>query len=416
MTEQRAESKEQGAKNADKKSHGFVLRPLIIALWLALLFLPFRGIKDALILFVTLSILLFIFRALSGYAKTLTEKFNAIRQSVSSGLETVYARPKTSRFVAYLLLLGFILSVPFFAKDYFIDVLILAGIYVILAQGLNVVVGFAGLLNLGFVAFYAIGAYSYALLNTKMGLGFWSALPLSVVLASFSGFLLAVPALRLKGDYLAIVTLGFGEIVRLVLNNWDSVTKGPNGIGGIEPPYLFGTPLGRLSYYYYFILAFVALTVFMVRRVYKSRTGRAWVAIREDEIASSSIGINTTAYKLYAFAFGAFWAGAAGALFAAKMQFVSPESFTFMESVLILSMVILGGLGSIPGVILGAVILVILPEMLREIQLYRMLALGSGLVLLMIFRPQGLFRPGRLSRLAGESRSLMGGKGVSFRS
>ncbi|MEK7331756.1 MAG: hypothetical protein AAB017_00125, partial [Nitrospirota bacterium] len=416
---QRAESKEQRAKNTDKKSPAFVLRPLIIALWLALLFLPFRGIKDALILFVTLSILLFIFRALSGYAKTLTEKFNAIRQSVSSSLETVYARPKTPRFVAYLLLLGFILSVPFFAKDYFIDVLILAGIYVILAQGLNVVVGFAGLLNLGFVAFYAIGAYSYALLNTKMGLGFWSALPLSVVLASFSGFLLAVPALRLKGDYLAIVTLGFGEIVRLVLNNWDSVTKGPNGIGGIEPPYLFGMPLGRLSYYYYFILAFVALTVFMVKRVYKSRTGRAWVAIREDEIASSSIGINTTVYKLYAFAFGAFWAGAAGALFAAKMQFVSPESFTFMESVLILSMVILGGLGSIPGVILGAVILVILPEMLREIQLYRMLALGSGLVLLMIFRPQGLFRPGRLSPEShrdGESRSLMGGKGVSFRS
>ncbi len=419
MTEQRAESKEQRAKNTDKKPLGFIVRPVIIALWLSLLFLPFRGIKDALILFVTLSILLFIFRVLSDYAKTLTEKFTGIRQSINSRLETVYARSKTPQFVTYLLLSGFILSVPFFAKDYFIDVLILAGIYVILAQGLNVVVGFAGLLNLGFVAFYAIGAYSYALLNTKMGLGFWSALPLSVVLASFSGFLLAVPALRLKGDYLAIVTLGFGEIVRLVLNNWDSVTKGPNGIGGVEPPYLFGTPLGRLSYYYYFILAFVALTVFMVRRVYRSRTGRAWVAIREDEIASSSIGINTTAYKLYAFAFGAFWAGAAGALFAAKMQFVSPESFTFMESVLILSMVILGGQGSIPGVILGAIILVILPEMLREIQLYRMLALGSGLVLLMIFRPQGLFRPGRLSPESlrdWKSRYLMGGKGVSFRS
>lgn len=412
-----------GQQSAVRKNnspiHRITQSPFFIALWLSLLFLPFRGIKDALILFVTLSILLFIFRALSDYAKTLTEKFNALRQSVNSSLETVYARSKTPQFVTYLLLFGFILSVPFFAKDYFIDVLILAGIYVILAQGLNVVVGFAGLLNLGFVAFYAIGAYSYALLNTKMGLGFWSALPLSVVLASFSGFLLAVPALRLKGDYLAIVTLGFGEIVRLVLNNWDSVTKGPNGIGGVEPPYLFGMPLGRLSYYYYFILAFVALTVFMVRRVYRSRTGRAWVAIREDEIASSSIGINTTAYKLYAFAFGAFWAGAAGALFAAKMQFVSPESFTFMESVLILSMVILGGLGSIPGVILGAVILVILPEVLREIQLYRMLALGSGLVLLMIFRPQGLFRPGRLSPESlrdGESRSLMGGKGVSFRS
>ncbi|MBU4321326.1 MAG: branched-chain amino acid ABC transporter permease, partial [Nitrospinae bacterium] len=196
-----------------------------------------------------------------------------------------------------------------------------------------------------------------------------------------------------------IVTLGFGEIVRLVLNNWDSFTKGPNGIGGIEPPHIFGMYISKLGHFYYFIIIFVLLAVFIIRRVSASRIGRAWIAIREDEIASSSIGINTTAYKLYAFAFGAFWAGLAGVLFAAKMQFVSPESFTFMESVLILCMVILGGLGSIPGVILGAIILVMLPEMLREVQLYRMLALGSGLVMLMIFRPQG----------------LMGGKGVSFR-
>ncbi len=405
-------------QNTDKKSPGSgfralssISRPVIIALWLALLFLPFKGIKAASILFAVLSTFIFLLRFLLDYIKPLKEKLHDARAHLTKRLRiTSFQTEGASLIIRYLLLL-FIISVPFFARDYFIDIAILAGIYIILAQGLNVVVGFAGLLNLGFVAFYAIGAYAYALLNTKLGLGFWTSLPLSVGLVTLSGFILAVPALRLRGDYLAIVTLGFGEIVRLVLNNWDSVTKGPNGIGGIEPPYLFGISLNGLSHYYYFILVFVALSVFIVRRVYVSRIGRAWVAIREDEIASSSIGINTTAYKLYAFAFGAFWAGVAGVLFAAKMRFVSPESFTFMESVLILCMVILGGLGSIPGVILGAIILVMLPEMLREIQLYRMLALGSGLVLLMIFRPQGLFRSSPLTRAV-----LRGGKGVSFRS
>ncbi len=304
-----------------------------------------------------------------------------------------------SLIMRYLLML-LIVILPFLAGDYFIDVAILVGIYIILALGLNVVVGFTGLLNLGFVAFYAIGAYAYALLNTKFGIGFWSALPVSMALATVAGFLLAIPALRLRGDYLAIVTLGFGEIVRLVLNNWDSVTHGPNGISGIAPPVIVSLSFGKLSHYYYLVLLFVIITFFITKRVYSSRIGRAWVAIREDEIASSVMGINTTLYKLYAFAFGAFWAGLAGTLFAGKMQFVSPESFTFMESVFILCMVILGGLGSITGVILGAFILVLLPEILREVQMYRMLALGMGLVLLMIFRPQG----------------LLGGKGVSFRS
>jgi branched-chain amino acid transport system permease protein len=204
----------------------------------------------------------------------------------------------------------------------------------------------------------------------------------------------------LRGDYLAIVTLGFGEIVRLILNNWDSVTRGPNGISGISRPLILSLSMGNLISYYYLVLVFVLLTLFITKRVYSSKIGRAWIALREDEIAASIVGIDTTKYKLYAFAFGAFWAGLAGAVFAGKMQFVSPESFTFMESVLILCMVILGGLGSITGVILGAFILVLLPEILREVQLYRMLALGIGLVLLMVFRPQG----------------LLGGKGVSLRS
>jgi branched-chain amino acid transport system permease protein len=252
-------------------------------------------------------------------------------------------------------------------------------------------VGFTGLLNLGFVAYYAIGAYSFALLNTKMGMGFWSAMPFSVLITVLGGFLFAIPAVRLKGDYLALVTLGFGEIVHITLNNWDSFTKGPNGISGIPPPSFFHIELTSLFGFYYLVMFFVTIAVMVMRRVHASKIGRAWIAIREDEIATAAMGINNTMYKLYSIAFGAFWAGLAGCLFAAKMRFISPESFTFMESVLILCMVIVGGIGSIAGVIIGALILVFLPEVLREVQLYRMLALGAGLVVLMIFRPQGLF-------------------------
>lgn len=293
--------------------------------------------------------------------------------------------------ISYVLLLLALLTIPLIIHDYLLDVVILVGIYVILALGLNIVVGFAGLLNLGFVAFYAVGAYSYALLNTRCGLGFWTALPFSVGISTLTGLLLAIPALRLRGDYLAIVTLGFGEITRLILNNWDSLTRGPNGIPGISPPQILSLTISSLPSYYYLVLFFVLLTTVTTMKIASSRIGRAWVAIREDEIAASIVGINTTNYKLYAFAYGSFWAGLAGAVFAAKMQFVSPESFTFMESVFVLCMVILGGLGSIRGVILGALVLVLLPEVLREIQIYRMLALGAGLVLLMVFRPQGLF-------------------------
>jgi len=366
------------------------------SLWLSILFLPFKGLQAALVLFAVVSTVLLSWALLSKYKNTVGFYIRTVASQLCGAGLFSHKQVLVGRYACLLAL--FIL--PFFVRDYFLDVAILVGIYVILALGLNVVVGFAGLLNLGFVAFYALGAYTYALLNTKLALGFWTALPFSVGLSAIAGFLLAVPALRLRGDYLAIVTLGFGEITRLILNNWDSLTMGPNGISGISSPTILSLSLGKLSYFYYLVLLFVLLTIFVTRRVYSSKIGRAWVAIREDEIASSIMGINATMYKLYAFAFGAFWAGLAGAVFAAKMQFVSPESFTFMESVLILCMVILGGLGSIWGVILGAFILVLLPEMLREIQLYRMLTLGAGLVLLMVFRPQGLF----------------GGKGVSLRS
>lgn len=397
MTEDKIHNSEY--RRNRRKNLQFFVKPAITALWLALLFLPFKGLEAAGILFIVLFAAVSMLNMFKKYVGTIRLRRSDFKKYLSDRIRIKLPESKTRSIALTLLMSVVVMALPFYGHDYLIDIAVLSGIYIILAQGLNIVVGFTGLLNLGFVAFYAIGAYSYALLNTRLGMGFWASLPLSVMLVTLSGFILAIPALRLRGDYLAIVTLGFGEIVRLVLNNWDSFTKGPNGIGGIEPPHIFGMQISKLGQFYYFIIIFVLLAVFIIRRVAASRIGRAWIAIREDEIASSSIGINTMSYKLYSFAFGAFWAGLAGVLFAAKMQFVSPESFTFMESVLILCMVILGGLGSIPGVILGAIILVMLPEMLREVQLYRMLALGSGLVMLMIFRPQG----------------LMGGKGVSFR-
>lgn len=360
-----------------------LLRSGSISLWSALLFLPFKGLHAAGILFILLFLALLVITPAS-------------RLSVPFFRTAEYARQNVARLISVdsrhlLLLILPALTLPLLFRNYMLDVAVLAGIYIILALALNVVVGFTGLLNLGFVAYYAIGAYSFALLNTRLGLGFWSALPLSLVLTTAAGFIFAAPAIRLKGDYLALVTLGFGEIVRITLNNWDSFTEGPNGISGIEAPFFLGISLATLSSFYYLVLFFVILAVIVIKRVHASKIGRAWTALREDEIAASAMGIRGTRYKLYAVSFGAFWAGLAGCLFAAKMRFISPESFTFMESVLILSMVILGGLGSIAGVIVGAVILVVLPEALRDIQMYRMLALGAGIVLLMVFRPQGLF-------------------------
>lgn len=362
------------------------MKGLLTALWFSLLIFPFKGPKASLILFIVVSITIISLTFLKGYAKSFSGRvFSAIKK-----MRWIWTSVPSLRVTRYALLL-LPVAFPLIAGDYFLDVAILAGIYIILALGLNVVVGFTGLLNLGFVAFYAIGAYAYALLNVKLGIGFWQSLPLCLALTTVSGFVLSVPALRLRGDYLAIVTLGFGEIVHLVLNNWDSLTNGPNGMTGIPPPYLLGISLGRLNRYYYLVLLAVIFTYIIINRIRTSKIGRAWIAIREDEIGASSMGINTMRYKLYSFAFGAFWAGAAGAFFAAKMRFVSPESFTFMESVLVLCMVILGGIGSIGGVIIGSVILVVLPEVLREVQSYRMIALGAGLIIMMIFRPQGLF-------------------------
>jgi branched-chain amino acid transport system permease protein len=291
-----------------------------------------------------------------------------------------------------------VLIVPPFLNNYSLDILTLAGIYIVLALGLNIVVGMAGLLDLGYVSFYAIGAYSYALLSTKLGVSFWVALPLGGLAAALFGVLLGVITLRLRGDYLAIVTLGFISIVNQVLKNWDSVTNGPNGILGIGRPAIGSFVFSRPIHFYYLILAIVLITIFAVQRLSRSRIGRAWVAIREDETAAETMGVDTMRLKVLAFSLGATWAGIAGVFFAGKFAFVSPESFTFFESVIVLSMVVLGGLGSIPGVILGALMIQLLPELLRGFQEYRMLFFGAVMVGMMIFRPQGL-----LGRASNES-------------
>src|SRR5574337_290259 len=290
----------------------------------------------------------------------------------------------------YIVALAAAAVIPLGLNRYYIDVLTQVGIYVTLALGLNIVVGLAGLLNLGYIAFYAVGAYAYGLLATRADLSFWQVLPLGAALAAIFGVLLATPALRLRGDYLAIVTLGFGEMTRIVLNNWDSVTGGPNGIIGIPRPRLFGFTFSQPIHYYYLILAVVLLTIFVVDRLNQSRLGRAWTAMRDDEVAAEAMGIDLVKTKLLAFGLGATWAGLAGVFFAGKMTFISPESFTFFESVLVLCMVVLGGIGSVPGVILGAAILLILPEMMRQFALYRMLVFGAAMVGMMIVRPKGL--------------------------
>ncbi|XOF35002.1 MAG: high-affinity branched-chain amino acid ABC transporter permease LivM [Candidatus Electrothrix sp. YB6] len=297
----------------------------------------------------------------------------------------------------FLPLIGLVLltfsSFPHILSTYQINIMITALMYVMLGLGLNIVVGMAGLLDLGYVAFYAVGAYSYALLNLHFGIGFWTALPIGGLLAAVFGILLGFPVLRLRGDYLAIVTLGFGEIIRLVLENWSEFSHGPSGISNIPRPGFFGIDMSlkqSMMYLYYLVLAMVIFTVFVVNRLQNSRIGRAWFALREDEIACQAMGIDRTRTKLTAFALGAFWAGMAGVIFAAKTTFVNPASFTFLESAIILCIVVLGGMGSIVGVIIAALVLMLLPEYLRAFADYRMLVFGGTLVAMMIFRPKGL--------------------------
>ncbi len=288
----------------------------------------------------------------------------------------------------------FALAFPFVFSIYQTNIMVTALIYVVTGLGLNIVVGLAGLLDLGYVAFYAVGAYSYALLNYHFGIGFWLALPLGGALAMLFGIVLGFPVLRLRGDYLAIVTLGFGEIIRIILENWNAFSFGPSGIANIPRPGLFGIHLSlqqSTTYIYFLMIALVLFTVFVVSRLQNSRIGRAWIALREDEIACQAMGIDKTYTKLSAFAMGATWAGLAGVMFAAKTTFINPASFTIWESIIILCVVVLGGMGSIIGVISGALILILLPEYLRAFSEYRLLIFGAILVIMMVFRPEGFF-------------------------
>jgi branched-chain amino acid transport system permease protein len=310
--------------------------------------------------------------------------------------------------------IAFAVALPFlpFSSRYLIDLGTTVLIYVMLGWGLNVVVGLAGLLDLGYVAFYAVGAYTFGLLASDLGFTFWEALPFSGLVAASFGILLGFPVLRLRGDYLAIVTLGFGEIIRIVLLNWAPVTGGPNGIGDIPRPSFFGlpfarsapegvttfhqffglefSPVQRVIFIYFVILAMALVTNLFTLRIRRLPIGRAWEALREDEVACRALGINPTTVKLSAFAIGAMFGGLAGCFFATRQGFISPESFTFIESATILAIVVLGGMGSQLGVVLAAILLVTLPEFGRAFAEFRMLIFGAAMVGVMVWRPRGL--------------------------
>jgi branched-chain amino acid transport system permease protein len=307
-------------------------------------------------------------------------------------MEWANANPRVKP-IALVLISLFVISFPFLTGMYQTSIMTTALMYIVLGLGLNIVVGLGGLLHLGYAAFYAVGAYTYALLNHHFGLNFWICLPIGAGLATIMGILLAIPVLRLRGDYLAIVTLGFGEVTRIILENWNDFSFGPSGIANIPRPGFFGMTMKLQTatiYIYFIMIAMVLFTIFVVRRLENSRIGRAWIAMREDEIASESMGIDITKSKITTFALGAFWAGMVGVIFAAKTTFINPASFTLWESVMILCVVVIGGMGSIFGVVVGAGVLILLPEYLRAFSEYRMLIFGAILVLMMVFRPGGI--------------------------
>ena len=308
-----------------------------------------------------------------------------------------FAAFRYSHHILIMVALVILLLAPMVLNRYWNYTLGTVGIYVMLGLGLNIVVGLAGLLDLGYVAFFAIGAYTVAILTAPLPhglmLSFWLALPIGVLVAGLSGVLLGIPVLRMRGDYLAIVTLGFGEIIR-ILSKSDVLTSfagGPQGIRNIGGPVLFGATLNSAMHYMYLVLLGIGLVAFVTHRLQNSRTGRAWMAMREDEDVASAMGVYTLKYKLLAFAIGAAFAGLGGGIYASRNQFVGPEDFTLMVSINVLCLVIIGGMGSIPGVVVGALVLKGLPEILRELDDYRMLAFGALLILMMIVRPEGLW-------------------------
>ncbi len=345
---------------------------------------------------------------------------------------------KTKSIVYFVLAAVALFALPLVVQQFgqgWVRIMALALLYVLLALGLNIVVGYAGLLDLGFVAFYAVGAYMYALLASPhlfetfaaiaatfpngLHTPIWVVVPLAALLAAVAGVLLGMPVLKLRGDYLAIVTLGFGEIIRVFMNNLEhpvNITNGPRGLDRIDPMTIFGWPLSKplmigdfrissVTLYFWLFLVLVVVSVIICHRLQMSRIGRAWMAIREDEIAAKAMGINTRNMKLLAFAMGATFGGVSGSMFAAFQGFVSPESFSLMESVMIVAMVVLGGMGHLPGVILGALLLAALPEVLRYVagdvqnltggridaSILRQLLIAVAMIVVMLVRPRGLW-------------------------
>jgi ABC-type branched-subunit amino acid transport system permease subunit len=331
--------------------------------------------------------------------------FWSARQAAADKIPAVQwiKRNPAANYVLYGLLVIFVFLMPQWIGSYWNYTMGTVGIYVLLGLGLNIVVGLAGLLDLGYVAFFAIGAYAMALLTApqphNLLWSFWLALPIGIVLAALAGILLGIPVLRMRGDYLAIVTLGFGEIIRILSKSdlLSSFSGGPKGVASVGGPTLFGLPFGSDKDFVYLILLGVMLIIFVTMRLQDSRVGRAWVAMREDETVAQAMGINTLRMKLLAFSIGAAFAGLGGALFASRNQFTGPEDFNLMVSINVLCVVIVGGMGSIPGVIAGALALKGLPEVLRELQNYRLLAFGALLVVMMILRPEGLIPSKRRS-------------------
>jgi branched-chain amino acid transport system permease protein len=309
---------------------------------------------------------------------------------------------KSKIVILVLLFIALAIFPQVYSKSYVMGVMCRIFMYAILSGSLNVINGFSGQFNIGHAGLYCVGAYFEAILATKLGVSFWIALPLSGIFTAFIGYLIALPTLKLRGIYLAIVTLGFSEIIRLIALNWEPVTGGPNGIKGVPSPLLFGIKISKSTDYYYIFFALAIIFLFVTNRVIKSRVGRAWVSIREDELAARSLGVETSRYKAVSFMYGAFWAGIAGAAFAPYFKFIASDMFSLDEGFNILSMVIIGGQGTLIGPIVGSTIVNFLTEVLRPVSQYRMVVYALLIIVMMWVRPQGI--------VGASSSILAGGK------
>ncbi len=307
---------------------------------------------------------------------------------VSDGIN--WLQHQRNRLVVLMVMAAVAMVIPLVANNYILEVLTNAWFYTILCLGLNIVVGYAGLLDLGYAAFFAVGAYTTGILTSQFGINFWLTIPAAVFCSMVAGIIIGGPTLRLRSDYLAIVTLGFGEIVRIIARNLE-ITGGASGLIGIDRPFFFGIELSQGIHFYYVFLILAILACFTSYRLQNSRLGRAWQYVREDEDAAEAMGINRVGVKLYAYVIGAMFGGVAGSFFAVKMTAISPETFTFSQSVLILLGVVLGGMGRIPGVIVGAFALVLFPEVFRGLGSMRMLIFAIVMLIIMLYRPEGIW-------------------------